>query len=117
LTTHAPRHTVDLEAVRTHHDTATTTHARAALWVAAADIPVLLAETDRCRTLLALVRAEYANLLAAGRATLAAYRDGEADPLWYLRDELSAHGQLPPPDLHASELLAQADPTRREVGR
>ena len=32
-----------------------------------------------------------ANLLAAIRATLAAHADGEADPLWYLRDELDAH--------------------------
>ena len=31
-----------------------------------------------------------ANLRAAMRATLAAYADGEPDPLWYLRDELNA---------------------------
>src|SRR3954447_12561232 len=29
-----------------------------------------------------------ANLAAAGQATLAAFRDGEADPLYYLRDQL-----------------------------
>jgi len=38
----------------------------------------------------------YANLLAAARATLSAEHDGEADPTWYLRDELRATGQLPP---------------------
>ena len=38
----------------------------------------------------------YANLLAAARATLSAERDGESDPLWYLRDELRATGHLPP---------------------
>jgi hypothetical protein len=38
----------------------------------------------------------YANLLAAARATLSAEQDGEADPLWYLRDELRATGHLPP---------------------
>ena len=31
-----------------------------------------------------------ANLRAAMRATLAAYAEGEQDPLWYLRDELNA---------------------------
>jgi hypothetical protein len=31
-----------------------------------------------------------ANLRAAMRATLAAYAEGERDPLWYLRDELNA---------------------------
>jgi hypothetical protein len=106
--THAPRHTVDLDAARAHHHTATDARTPAALWLAVADVPVLLAEIDRCRTLLALTRARHADLLAAARATLAAYRDGEADPLWYLRDELTAHGQQPPPGLHAAELLAQA---------
>ena len=33
---------------------------------------------------------DHANALAAMRATLAAQRDGEADPLYYLRDELQA---------------------------
>ena len=36
------------------------------------------------------VRLDRANLRAAMRATLAAHADGEADPLWYLRDELNA---------------------------
>ena len=35
-------------------------------------------------------RLEAANLRAAMRATLAAYAEGEQDPLWYLRDELNA---------------------------
>jgi DNA-binding transcriptional regulator YiaG len=95
-TNHAPRHTVDLEAARTHHDHATTTHGAAALLNAVADVPVLLAEINRCRTLLTVARAQYADLLAAARATVTAWHDGEADPLWYLRDELTAHGQLPP---------------------
>jgi hypothetical protein len=38
---------------------------------------------------LAATRLDRANLLAAIRATLAASADGEADPLAYLRDELS----------------------------
>jgi hypothetical protein len=36
------------------------------------------------------------NLIAAARATLSAHADGEADALYYLRDELQAQGQLPP---------------------
>ena len=43
----------------------------------------LSADVDR-------VRLDRANLLAAMRAALAAHADGEADPLWYLRDELDA---------------------------
>jgi hypothetical protein len=109
-TTPARRHTVDLNAVRTHHDAATTTPTPEGLWLAIADIPVLLAEIDRCRTLLALARARHHNLLAAARATIAAYRDGEADPLWYVRDELAISGQLPPNHLPAPDLLAQATP-------
>lgn len=73
-------------------------------------VSVLRVEIDRLRSLLALVRAHYADLLAAARATLAADRDNEPDPLFYLRDELASHGQLPPRDLHAPELLAQAQP-------
>src|SRR5581483_7070475 len=34
------------------------------------------------------------NLTAAARATLGAQRDGEHDPLYYLRDELDAQGHL-----------------------
>ena len=81
-------------------------------------LTALRTEIDRLRSLLALARVRYANLLAAARATLAADRDGEADPLFYLRDELAAHGQLPPARLHAPELLAQATGTpERDDGR
>lgn len=78
------------------------------LWHAVSDIPVLLAELSRVRELLALVRVMHANLLAAARATIAAARDGEPDPMYYLRDELDAHDQLPadyldPPDGSARE--------------
>lgn len=56
----------------------------------------LYAEIERLSRTLATVRMEYANLLAAARATFGADRDGEANPLDYLADELSALGQLPP---------------------
>ena len=39
---------------------------------------------------LAATRMDRANLLAAMRATLAADADGEADPLYYIRDEIEA---------------------------
>jgi hypothetical protein len=56
----------------------------------------LHAENARLRRTLAALRLRYANLLAAARATLAAAHDGEAEPLAYLADELTDHGQLPP---------------------
>ena len=48
-----------------------------------AHVARLSAELDRARL-------DRANLRAAMRAALAAHADGEADPLWYLRDELNA---------------------------
>jgi hypothetical protein len=36
----------------------------------------------------------YQDLVAAAQASLAAARDGEPDPLWYIRDELRAQGHL-----------------------
>lgn len=56
------------------------------------DVPILITEINRLQTELLLTRYERANLAAAGRATIAACRDGERDPLSYLRDELSAQG-------------------------
>jgi hypothetical protein len=50
----------------------------------------LSAEVTRLNAELAATRLDMANLLAAVRATLTAYADGETDPLWYLRDELNA---------------------------
>ena len=59
------------------------------------DIATLTAEISRQRTDLAAVRLDRANLLAAIRAALAAHRDGEADPLGYLRDELDDRASRP----------------------
>ena len=56
------------------------------------DIPILAAEITRLGSELTIIRLDRANLAAAGRATLAAYRAGEPDPLSYLRDELDAQG-------------------------
>jgi hypothetical protein len=56
------------------------------------DIPALISEVTRLASELASVRLDRADLAAAGRATLAAIRNGEPDPLSYLRDELTAQG-------------------------
>lgn len=59
---------------------------------ALADTPILATEVIRLQTELASARLDRANLAAAARATIAAYRDGEQDPLSYLRDEIGAQG-------------------------
>jgi hypothetical protein len=108
--TRAPRPILDLDAVRAHHTHAGDTVDLDALWTALADVPVLLAEIERLRSLLSLARAAHANLLAAARAAVAADHDGEHDPLWYVRDELAARAQLTP-------RWAQAAPGREEACR
>jgi hypothetical protein len=82
--------TVDLDAVTDHLRTAERTRTVLALWTAVGDVPVLVAEVHRGRMLLAVGQLAYADLFAAARATLGADADGEPDPLWYLRDELTA---------------------------
>ena len=57
---------------------------------ALADCDALAADAARLAAELADARMDRANLLAAMRATIAAHADGEADPLFYLRDELNA---------------------------
>ena len=52
------------------------------------DTVVLSAQITRLSAEVEHSRLDRANLLAAMRAALAAHADGEADPLWYLRDEL-----------------------------
>jgi hypothetical protein len=68
--------------------------AASALWSqvddALADVPALGAVIGRLAAQLAETRMDRANLLAAMRATITAQADGEPDPLYYLRDELSA---------------------------
>ena len=54
------------------------------------DTPALAAEITRLSAELGRTRLDRANLRAAMRATLAAYTDGEPDPMWYLRDALNA---------------------------
>jgi predicted DNA-binding ribbon-helix-helix protein len=72
------------------------------LATALSDTATLAAEVTRLTAELATTRLDRANLLAAIRATLAAHTAGEANPLYYLRDELDArqmpaqrHGEAP----------------------
>jgi hypothetical protein len=59
---------------------------------ALSDIPILTAEIVRLRAWLTACRIERANLAAAARITIAAYHNGESDPLACLQDELHAQG-------------------------
>lgn len=93
-----PRPTIDQEAVLTHLQAARRQPTPAAVWTAVADIPVLLAELDRLGHLLSRTRWDFADLLAAARATIAADHDGEPDPLTYLRDAVDEHRARTPPD-------------------
>jgi hypothetical protein len=54
------------------------------------DAQDLATEVTRLSVELAAARLWHANALAAMRATISAQRDGEPDPLYYIRDELSA---------------------------
>jgi hypothetical protein len=65
------------------------TRAGRATLTALADLLPLCDRLDR-------LRRRHQDLQAAARATLAASAEGEADPLYYLRDELEAPGIRPP---------------------
>lgn len=64
--------------------------------------------TGEDRTQLALTRARYAELLAAARAAVAAERNGDADPLGWIRGLLAERGQLPAPGAAARHVVADA---------
>ena len=64
------------------------------LQTALTDTRDLATEATRLRAELAAVRLWHANALAAMRAAIGAQRDGEPDPLYYIRDELSAPQNL-----------------------
>lgn len=59
---------------------------------ALSDVPALSAEVARLSAEVQHTRLDRANLLAASRATIAGYHEGEPDPLSYLRDELESNG-------------------------
>jgi hypothetical protein len=82
----------DLQEVANRHGTATAVVD--ALSRALDTIPLLSVEIARLRRRLAASLNDFNNLLAAVKATLSAHADGEEDPLFYLRDELTAQGHL-----------------------
>jgi hypothetical protein len=98
----SPQNNIDLEEIATrnsaaHHVVAgfsATMPTLAEIWRCLEDslndVPALLAEVARLSGEQRNARLERANLIAAARATIAAQHDGEADPLYYLRDELDA---------------------------
>jgi hypothetical protein len=97
---------IDLEEVTTRNETAhhivagfaTAMPTVADIWrhieTALNDVPELATELTRLSSELKDARLDRANLLAAARATIAAYHDGEPDPLSYLRDEVNAQIQV-----------------------
>lgn len=70
--------------------------------------------SDRDR--LALLAADYAELLGHARAAIAAAQRGEADPTGYVRDLLAQRGQLPPAGAAPAQLLAAALPAAQIGG-
>jgi hypothetical protein len=84
----------DLKEVRARHQTALASPTPSATLAALSDIPPLCEEIRHLRLLLGIARLTCANLTAAARATLSAAADNEKDPLYYLRDELTAQGRL-----------------------
>jgi hypothetical protein len=96
IITTEPKHypDADLQEVASRHDSAASAMGKLAR--ALDTIPLPCAEIGRMRVRLAHTLADLYNLIAAARATLGADVDGEPDPLYYLRDELDAQGQLPP---------------------
>jgi len=97
-----PNPQIDLQQISTRNDQArhivagcaSALPTLAVMWrhleAALADAATLAAQVAPLSAELERTRLDRANLLAAMRATLAAHADGEADPLWYLRDELDA---------------------------
>lgn len=85
---------LDLNAIRARFRAIVTARTAAdvdaALIASVVDVPELVSEVERLRRSLVTSRIRHANLTAAARATLAAVRDRETDPLYYLRDELAA---------------------------
>ena len=62
----------------------------------------------KTETRLALLRADYARLVTAARASVAAARTGAADPLVYVEAELARHCGLPPQEATVLAVLADA---------
>ena len=66
---------------------------------------------------LALLKARHAKLVAAARASVTAARAGAADPLVYVRAELSRYDGLPPLDSTVPAVLGDASTAMTLAGR
>jgi hypothetical protein len=108
MTNPRPHYRIDIEQTAARNETArrmivgfaADMPALAGFWrhldTALADNLTLSAEVTRLASELTSARFERANLLAAMRASIAAHADGEPDPLYYVRDELTATGHAAP---------------------
>jgi hypothetical protein len=97
-----PRLTIDADAIasrlRTLANAGLCLRCEQAVTPVTRDTAHLLIEVMRLHKAVRSARLESANRLAAMRAALHAARDGETDPLAYLRDELPGHGSDEFPD-------------------
>jgi hypothetical protein len=97
-----PRLPIDPEAIasglETLADAGLCARCEQAVIPVTADTARLLIEVIRLHEALRSARLESANRLEAVRAALGAARDGETDPLAYLRDELPGYGSDEFPD-------------------
>ncbi len=94
-TPHLPQLSIDADAIITRLETLASAElcprCESAIYPVAAEAIQLFREVIRLHEALIDTRLESANRLAAIRAALHAARDGEPDPLAYLRDELPGH--------------------------
>ena len=101
-THHIPHLHIDTEAMATRlallADASSCPHCEPSVTEAVADLADLLVEIARLYAALLVTRRQSANRLAAIRATLSAERDGEPNPLDYLRDELAVSPGMPLPE-------------------
>jgi hypothetical protein len=77
----------------------------------------MAARTAQAELALTLFKAKYAKLVAAARASVTAARAGAADPLVYVRAELSRYDGLPPLDSTVPTVLADANTAMTLAGR
>jgi hypothetical protein len=86
------------------HITAEADHAGDLLRIARS----LLDDLEQVRTREALLRSHYLGLLTAARASVAAERAGDPEPLIFVKHELAKRDQLPADDEQAQRILADA---------
>ena len=77
----------------------------------------MAARTAQAELALTLLKARYAKLVAAARASVTAARADAADPLVYVRAELSRYDGLPPLDSTVPAVLADASTAMTLAGR